>query len=481
LTTRAANRYPRRGARRHLDHRQLLPHASGAEARRALTLAETPFRSKTFLPEGLFVCPNRDDRDHKAPKSDAAGRFCLAAVGRVEEAVNATAFPLAARSAKSASSVVQVGRVAVGGPEIVLVAGPCAVESGEQLRDAAAAARRAGASILRGGAFKPRTSPYAFQGLGEEGLALLRAIGDETGLPVVTEAVEPAQVPLVAAYADAVQIGSRNMHMTPLLRAAGESGLPILLKRGMSATLEEFLHAAEAVLLTGNDSVILCERGIRTFDSYTRNCLDVGGIAALKRLTHLPVVADPSHATGRRELVADAGRAAVAAGADGLLVEVHPSPSDARSDAAQQLDALEFLELADAARRVAEAVGRWIRPREPEPRAESAVELDRLRGEISAADRAIVASINARLRVAAEIAAHKGAHGMPAVDLERERRMLDDLDAANSGPLSTRGLHDVYAAILAVTKREVGRVNPVVHGEAALYPDDETRPPAISS
>ncbi len=273
--------------------------------------------------------------------------------------MNAAAFPLAAREAESRSvTIVQIGEAAVGGTKVVLVAGPCSVESPEQLRAAARAAHAAGATILRGGAFKPRTSPYSFQGLGEEGLAHLRAVGDETGLPVVTEALEPAQVPLVAAYADAIQIGSRNMHVTPLLRAVAAAGLPVLLKRGMSATLEEFLLAAETILLAGNEHVVLCERGIRTFDSYTRNCLDVGGIAALKHLTHLPVVADPSHATGRRELVVATALASVAAGADGLIVEAHPDPASARSDADQQLSPEELVGLAERMRKVACAIGR---------------------------------------------------------------------------------------------------------------------------
>jgi 3-deoxy-7-phosphoheptulonate synthase len=270
--------------------------------------------------------------------------------------MNASTFPLVARD--QLTTVVEIGGVEIGGPELVLIAGPCSVESEEQLRASALAARAAGATILRGGAFKPRTSPYAFQGLGEAGLALLRRIGDETDLPVVTEAVEPGQIPLVAAYADAIQIGSRNMHAAPLLRAAAASGRPVLLKRGMSATLEELLLAAETIVLAGNERVVLCERGIRTFDSYTRNCLDVGGIAALKRLTRLPIIADPSHATGRRELVTDAALAAVAAGADGLIVEAHPDPPSARSDPDQQLSPCELEDLSARVDRVAVALGR---------------------------------------------------------------------------------------------------------------------------
>jgi 3-deoxy-7-phosphoheptulonate synthase len=370
--------------------------------------------------------------------------------------VNAASFPLAARQAET--TVVELGGVPIGGPELVLIAGPCSVESEEQLRAAAIAARDAGATVLRGGAFKPRTSPYAFQGLGEEGLALLRAVADETGLAVVTEALEPAQVPLVAAYADAIQIGSRNMHAAPLLRAAAASGRPILLKRGMSATLEEFLLAAETVLLAGNENVILCERGIRTFDTYTRNCLDVGGIAALKRLTRLPVIADPSHATGRHELVVDAALAAIAAGADGLLVEAHPDPESARSDADQQLTPQELADLTERVRRVARATGRTLPGRGPTAAGNGDDPfISRLREEISDNDRTIVDAINARLELVARMRSYKDSRGIEFQDRDREAALLDDLQQANGGPLSHEGLTEIVLTLLELTKRELAQ------------------------
>jgi 3-deoxy-7-phosphoheptulonate synthase len=373
--------------------------------------------------------------------------------------VSVVAYPLAER--RQRATVVEIGSVAVGGRELVLIAGPCSVESEEQLRTAALAARAAGARILRGGAFKPRTSPYAFQGLGEEGLALLRAVGDEVGLPVVTEALDPSQVPLVAEYADAIQIGSRNMHVAPLLRAAAVSGRPVLLKRGMSATLEELLLAAETILLEGNGQVVLCERGIRTFDSYTRNCLDVGGIASLKRLTHLPVIADPSHATGRRELVAGAALAAVAAGADGLLVEAHPDPASARSDAEQQLTPLELADLAERVRSLAPAIGRSLslaQASDPDADVSSSDRLIlRLREAISENDRKIVDAINARIMLVARMRAHKDARGIPFHDRVRESQLIEELHDANHGPLSPNGLEEVALALLELTRREVTR------------------------
>jgi 3-deoxy-7-phosphoheptulonate synthase len=287
----------------------------------------------------------------------------------------------------------------------------------------------------------------------------MRAIGDETGLPVVTEALEPAQVPLVAEYADAIQIGSRNMHVTPLLRAAGASGRPVLLKRGMSATLEEFLLAAETVLLAGGQSVILCERGIRTFDSYTRNCLDVGGIAALKRLTSLPIVADPSHATGRRELVTDAALAAVAAGADGVLVEVHPEPESARSDADQQLTPAELVDLAERVGRVAHAVGRRFAVAAGTSAEDPVIRT--LRGQISDNDRTIVSALNTRLELVAEMRRYKESQGIAFRDGSREERLLRELEEANPGPLSPEGLEDFVHALLELTRREIAPRGPV--------------------
>lgn len=265
---------------------------------------------------------------------------------------------LASRRVHPDDSVVTVGDVEIGGTRLVLAAGPCSVEDREVLRRSAGAAREAGARLLRGGAYKPRTSPYAFQGLGEEGLELLADVGRETGLAVVTEALAPDHVELVSAHADMIQIGSRNMQNFPLLAEVGRQQRPVLLKRGMMATLDEFLGAAEYVLTQGNDRVVLCERGIRTFETRTRNTLDVAAIPLLKGMTHLPVIADPSHATGRADLVAPCAWAAVAAGADGLLVEVHPAPGEARSDGEQALLPEQLVGLARGAAAVAGSLGR---------------------------------------------------------------------------------------------------------------------------
>lgn len=239
-------------------------------------------------------------------------------------------------------TVVQIGDVAIGGPEPVIVAGPCVVESESDVIETARAVKAAGATMLRGGAFKPRTSPYAFQGLGEDGLRHLAAAREATGMPVVTEALEPDHVELVARYADMIQIGSRNMQNYPLLRKAGAVNKPILLKRGFSSTVEEFLMAAEYILAHGNPNVVLCERGIRGFDPAFRFNLDLNAIPLLKELTHLPVIVDPSHGTGRRSLVNRMSLAGFAAGADGLIVEVHPNPEAALCDAAQTITPAEL-------------------------------------------------------------------------------------------------------------------------------------------
>jgi len=269
-------------------------------------------------------------------------------------------FKLASRDFHPQDTVVKVNGIPVGGRQFIVMAGPCAVENDGQLLEIAKAAKKAGACILRGGAFKPRTSPYSFQGLGEAGLKLLAAAREETGLPIVSEVMEPQMVPLVAAYADILQIGARNMQNYALLHAVGEAQRPVLLKRGMMSTIEELLMAAEYVLSHGNDRVILCERGIRTFEPYTRNTLDISAVPLLKQLTHLPVVVDPSHGTGKWELVAPVSRAAVAVGADGLLIEVHPHPEQAVSDGAQSLKLARFAALMQSLRPVAEAVGRTL-------------------------------------------------------------------------------------------------------------------------
>jgi 3-deoxy-7-phosphoheptulonate synthase len=267
---------------------------------------------------------------------------------------------LAVKRAGREATLVLVGDTVVGGERITVIAGPCSVESREQLLETARSVRSSGASMLRGGAFKPRTLPYSFQGLGVEGLELLAEARDETGLPVVTEVMAPADVEIVESYSDVLQIGARNMQNYPLLKRVGEAGKPVLLKRGLSSTIEEWLGAAEYVLHGGNRDVILCERGIRTFEKLTRFTLDLAAVPLLKEVSHLPVVVDPSHGTGQRSLVSPMARAAVAAGADGLLVEVHPKPDEAKSDGAQSLRPPEFSSLMEGLRPVARAVGRSL-------------------------------------------------------------------------------------------------------------------------
>ena len=257
-------------------------------------------------------------------------------------------------------TIVEVNGVKIGGSEVVVMAGPCSVESLEQLSETARIVKAGGATILRGGAFKPRTSPYSFQGLKEEGLEMLAKVKAATGLPVVSEVMDTRQVETVARYADILQIGSRNMQNFPLLEEAGNCKIPILLKRGMMATLDEYLHAAEYILARGNPSVILCERGIRTFEPSTRYTLDLNAIPVLKQKTHLPVIVDPSHGTGSRDLVPTMSKAAVAAGADGLLIEVHYHPENALCDGAQSLFPDDFFQLMKDLRRVAESVDRSI-------------------------------------------------------------------------------------------------------------------------
>ncbi len=269
-------------------------------------------------------------------------------------------FKLASREFHPQDTVVTVNGVPIGGRQVVVMAGPCAIESRDQLLETARAVKEAGALILRGGAFKPRTSPYSFQGLGEEGLRLLAEAREETGLPAITEVMDPQMVPLVTGYADILQVGARNMQNYALLHAIGEAQWPVLLKRGMMSTIEELLMAAEYILSHGNDHVILCERGIRTFEPYTRNTLDISAVPLLKQLSHLPVVVDPSHGTGKWELVEPVSRAAVAAGADGLIIEVHPHPDEAFSDGAQSLKPARFTTLMQSLRPVAEAVGRVL-------------------------------------------------------------------------------------------------------------------------
>ena len=270
------------------------------------------------------------------------------------------AYKLVSREVKTEDSIVRVGDVPVGGHALTIVAGPCAVESREQTLIVARAIKEAGAHILRGGAFKPRTSPYSFQGLGEEGLRILAEAREATGLPVVTEALDNEGVDLVERYADAIQIGARNMQNFSLLKRAGRAKKPVILKRGMSATLEEFLMSAEYILSEGNYDVILCERGVRTFSDFSRNTLDLAIVPAVKKISHLPILVDPSHGTGSREKVAPLSRAAAAVGADGLMIEVHHAPNTALSDGPQSLTPEMFAQLMQDLQKIAPVIGRSL-------------------------------------------------------------------------------------------------------------------------
>jgi 3-deoxy-7-phosphoheptulonate synthase len=269
-------------------------------------------------------------------------------------------YKLASRGFRPGGTVVKVGDVEIGGGKVVVMAGPCSVENRDQIERSADIVADGGASVIRGGAFKPRSSPYSFQGLGEEGLKLLRNAADRRGLLVISEVMDSTQIPLLAAYSDILQIGARNMQNFNLLRDLSKLRKPVLLKRGIAATIEELLLSAEYILSGGNYQVILCERGIRTFETCTRNTMDISAIPVVHKLTHLPIVADPSHGTGRRDLVPPMARASVAAGADGLLMEVHHDPDHALSDGAQSLYPGQYAELMDQLRLIAPATGRSI-------------------------------------------------------------------------------------------------------------------------
>jgi len=280
---------------------------------------------------------------------------CVEAVVRILQP-----FKLASREAHPENTLIKVDGVTIGGEKVVVMAGPCSVESREQLLAVAEKAKAAGASILRGGAYKPRTSPYSFQGLEEEGLKLLAEARKRTGLPVVTEVLEPEKVPVVAEYADIVQIGARNVQNFSLLKRVAECGKPVLLKRGMATSVQEWLLSAEYILSGGNPNVILCERGIRTFETSTRYTLDLNAIPVVKKLSHLPVVVDPSHGTGHWEYVAPLAKAGIAAGADGLLIEVHPKPEEALSDGPQSLKLEKFEQLMGELKLLAQALDRTL-------------------------------------------------------------------------------------------------------------------------
>ncbi|MBY0526165.1 MAG: 3-deoxy-7-phosphoheptulonate synthase [Gemmataceae bacterium] len=285
----------------------------------------------------------------------------LAAIAGVEQVLPILKpFKLASREFHAADSVVQVGKIKVGGGYLGMIAGPCAIESYEVLDEIAGKVRAAGANILRGGAFKPRTSPYSFQGLGEKGLKILREVGDKHDMPVVTEVMDPRQVELVDRYADMFQIGARNMQNFDLLKEIGQTRRPVLLKRGMSATVKDMLMSAEYILASGNPDVVLCERGVRSFEDSTRNMLDMSSVPNVKASSHLPIIVDPSHATGRPDLIPSMSRASVAAGADGVHVEVHSCPEKSLSDGAQALLPAQYTALMSDLRRLAEVVGKTI-------------------------------------------------------------------------------------------------------------------------
>jgi 3-deoxy-7-phosphoheptulonate synthase len=269
-------------------------------------------------------------------------------------------YKLASRTFRQENTVITIGDLRIGGDEVVVMAGPCSAETEEQVEAAAAAVKRAGAKVFRGGAFKPRSSPYSFQGLGEDGLRLLRAAADRHNLALITEIMEISQLEVIEKYAHILQVGARNMQNFSLLRELGKTRTPVMLKRGISATIEEWLLSAEYILAGGNMEVMLCERGIRTFESYTRNTLDISAIPVVKQLCHLPVIVDPSHGTGRRDKVTPMARAAVAAGADGLIIEVHCDPDHALSDGAQSLFPAQFDRLMAELRIIAPAIGRSI-------------------------------------------------------------------------------------------------------------------------
>jgi len=312
---------------------------------------------------------------HKVHISRGESRIVLGVIGNVENLVSVPfyayngveeiirivkPYKLASREFKSFDTTVKVKDVIIGGKEVIVMAGPCVVENEQQIFEIAHQVKTLGAKILRGGAFKPRTSPYSFQGLGEEGLKLLAQAGEEAGLAVVTEVMSVNQIDLIAKYTDIFQVGARNMQNFVLLQELGKIKKPILLKRGLSATIEELLLSAEYILSEGNYEVILCERGIRTFENYTRNTLDLSAIPAIKRLSHLPIIVDPSHATGKWRLVSPMAKAAIAAGADGLLIEVHPDPKSSLSDGAQTLRLDTFTQLMKELSPIVQAVGREL-------------------------------------------------------------------------------------------------------------------------
>lgn len=320
----------------------------------------------------------------------------------------------------------------------MIIAGPCSVESEEQILSAAHAVKAAGATALRGGAFKPRTSPRSFQGMAEEGLRLMALARQQTGLPVVTEVMDTAQIDLVAEYADVLQIGSRNMQNFALLKQVGRAGKPVMLKRGLSATIAEWLGAAEYITASGNDQVILCERGIRTFETHTRNTLDLSAAVAVRQLSGFPVIVDPSHAAGRRELIPALSQAALAAGVDGLMIEVHPNPAQALSDADQQLDFPTFRELMN---------GLGLLP------AAARETVEECRAAIDLLDDQILALLIQRMEAVRQIGRVKAESGMAILQQDRERALLERLVERAAPTLPAGDLRKVWQEILACSRR----------------------------
>ena len=337
------------------------------------------------------------------------------------------------------------------GAPLVVMAGPCSVESPEMLIETATLVKREGAHVLRGGAYKPRTSPYAFQGLGEDGLKLLATARDATGLPIVSEMTDASQMELFEEYVDLIQIGSRNMHNFTLLRAAGQGRTPVLLKRGFGATIDEWLMAAEYVLSAGNANVILCERGIRTFEHATRNTLDLSAVPVLREMTHLPVVVDPSHGTGKRSLVGAMSLGAAAVGADGLIIEVHPDPPHARSDGDQSLSFPEFGALMDELRRL-----EYLRrgPRQAATRATPPVGVDGMRKRIDSIDEQLLGLVDERAQMSLAISQAKGSHGNAAGhDPQREHDLLERARTLTSGVLDGEELEMVLSAVVRASRQ----------------------------
>jgi 3-deoxy-7-phosphoheptulonate synthase len=347
---------------------------------------------------------------------------------------------------------VRIGPVEIGlGSELVVMAGPCAVESREQLRETARCVAREGARILRGGAWKPRTSPYSFQGMGVPALKLLAEARGETGLPVISEVTDPHDVEVFDEHVDILQVGARNMQNFALLRAVGQSRRAVLLKRGLSATIEEWLLAAEYVLAAGNPNVILCERGIRTFETATRNTLDLSAVPVLRAKTHLPIVVDPSHGTGQRSLVGPMALAGAAVGADGLLIEVHPDPANARSDGDQSLSFDEFGALMDELRRLQFVRQASDTPPMPEERTLGASGIEELRDRIDEADARLADLVQERAALALEVQRRRSPH-VHGHDVRRERELLERAANGTSGPMTPVELTVVFDAVLRASR-----------------------------